>query len=194
VRAREKDAENDEDAQRLAQAQKIREKPVERNPLSRDHSRKVAGDVDYMKMVGKSKSISAKEAAKDRVGAFYCPLTGKTFSDNITYLDHINGKKYQKELGMKMRVERSTTSDVKSLLKRKKVEADEEKAAAAQGDTFVGLDARMARAREDEEARKKQRKDYREDKKKREQEKLQQEQMEGVDPMMAMMGLPMGFK
>ena len=39
-------------------------------------------------------------------------LTGKTFSDNITYLDHINGKKYQKELGMNMRVERSTKDDV----------------------------------------------------------------------------------
>merc|ERR1712196_359884 len=110
ARAAEKDAAED-DGGRLALAQKIREKPVERNPLSRDASRKGAGNVDYMSQIGKVKMTTSKAAAEDRVGAFYCPLTGKTFSD------HINGKKYQRELGMNMRVERSSASDVKRKLK-----------------------------------------------------------------------------
>ena len=101
TRAVEKDAlaENPD----AALAQRIRDKPVERNPRSRDASRGAAGNTDYMSQVGKVKMTTSKDAAKDRVGAFHCPLTGKTFSDDITYLDHINGKKYQKELGMNMR-------------------------------------------------------------------------------------------
>lgn len=144
-RQKEKDAAL-EDGGAQEKARKIREKPVERNPLSAEVSRAGAGNTDYMGQIGKVKMATAKDATKDRVGAFYCPvtilspppsfsvgdtnwpserissslltrrfcsqLTGKTFSDNITYLDHINGKKYQRELGMNMRVERSSKDDV----------------------------------------------------------------------------------
>ena len=74
AKAREKDALADPDGQAAALAQKIREKPVERNPLSRDQSRDKAGNVDYMGQVGKVKMTTSKAAAKDRVGAFYCPV------------------------------------------------------------------------------------------------------------------------
>jgi len=192
AKAREKDALADPDGQAAALAQKIREKPVERNPLSRDQSRDKAGNVDYMGQVGKVKMTTSKAAAKDRVGAFYCPLTGKTFSDNITYLDHINGKKYQKELGMNMRVERSTKDDVKQKLKALKRQRDEDAVAAER--EFVGLDQRMAKQKDDHEAWKKQKRDYKEEKREREKARLEEEQKAGIDPMMAMMGLPMGFK
>ena len=53
----------------------------------------------------------------------------------------------------------------------------------------------MEKAREDHEDWKKQRKEYQAQKKKRKAEELVQEQEEAAyDPMMAMMGLPMGFK
>lgn len=73
------------------------------------------------------------------------------------------------------------------------MQKDEE--AVAEKAEFVGLDTRMEKAREDHEDWKKQRKEYQAQKKKRKAEELVQEQEEAAyDPMMAMMGLPMGFK
>lgn len=73
-RQKEKDA-SLEDGGAQEKARKIREKPVERNPLSAEVSRAGAGNVDYMGQVGKVKMATAKDASKDRVGAFYCPVT-----------------------------------------------------------------------------------------------------------------------
>ena len=39
---------------------------------------------------------------------FMCKETGVVLRDSSSYLDHINGKKQQKALGLSMRVERST--------------------------------------------------------------------------------------
>jgi len=64
-----------EDGGAQEKARKIREKPVERNPLSAEVSRAGAGNTDYMKQIGKVKMATAKDASKDRVGAFYCPVT-----------------------------------------------------------------------------------------------------------------------
>ena len=47
-------------------------------------------------------------------GGFVCKETGKVMRDSISYLDHINGKKQQKMLGMSMRVERSNVHQVSS--------------------------------------------------------------------------------
>ena len=78
---------------------------------------------------------------------------------------------------------------LKSLKRQKEEEAVAEKA------EFVGIDVRMDKAREDHEDWKKQRKEYERDKKKRKADELEKEQEDAsYDPMMAMMGLPMGFK
>jgi len=196
--AKEKIAAADEDAKRLEQAERIRQKPVERNPLSREQSRKVAGDAanDIMSKVGKVKLTTAKAFADDRIGAFHCKLTGKTFSDSITYLDHINGKKYQKELGMNMRVKRSTHTDIKRKLAEHRDRVEEEKNYSKE-DHFVDLDTRMARQAEEYENIKRQKREYKAEKKKREEEELKKEMEAGIDPemkaMAEMMGLPMGF-
>eukprot|EP00958_Prasinococcus_capsulatus_P003578 scaffold323_cov414-Prasinococcus_capsulatus_cf.AAC.60 len=47
--------------------------------------------------------------------------------DSISYLDHINGKKQQKMLGMSMRVERSNVHQVKDRLKFHKEQAANKK-------------------------------------------------------------------
>ena len=57
---------------------------------------------------------------------FKCKETGVILKDSMAYLDHINGKKQQKALGMSMRVERSTVDQVKNAFanaKRKKADA-----------------------------------------------------------------------
>ena len=50
--------------------------------------------------------------------------------DSINFLDHINGKKHQRNMGMSMKVERSTLSQVKerfAMNKRKKEEVEKKK-------------------------------------------------------------------
>ena len=42
---------------------------------------------------------------------FMCKETGVVLRDSSSYLDHINGKKQQKALGLSMRVERSTAGE-----------------------------------------------------------------------------------
>jgi len=194
--AKEKIAAEEDDADRLAKAEYIRKNPVQRNPLNREESRQASGQIDIEGQVGKIKMTTAKAAAADRVGVFHCPATGKTFSDHITYLDHINGKKYQKAMGMNMRVERSSLSDVKSRLKAHAVIQQEKKDTTFE-ERFVSLETRMQNAREDEQQAKRQRVERKQEKKEREQEELKKELESGLDEeqkeMAAMMGLPLSF-
>tara|TARA_B110000305_G_C19060739_1_gene456986 strand:+ start:41 stop:586 length:546 start_codon:yes stop_codon:yes gene_type:complete len=62
---------------------------------------------------------------------FKCQETGVILRDSIAYLDHINGKKQQKALGMSMRVERSTVEQVRGAFDRvKRKKEDDEKESA----------------------------------------------------------------
>ena len=49
--------------------------------------------------------------------------------DSINFLDHINGKKHQRNMGMSMKVERSSLDQVKArfAMNKKKQEDDEKK-------------------------------------------------------------------
>ena len=52
---------------------------------------------------------------KSGVG-WHCKVCDCFLRDSLTYLDHINGRKHQKNLGFSMRVERSTQDQVSSRL------------------------------------------------------------------------------
>lgn len=168
-----------------------REAPVQRAPLQRDKARdKVGGFIDST--VNKRKMVSVKDtAAPGGAGVFYASVTGKTFHDSLTYLDHINGKKYQREKGQNMRAERSTLSDVKGMLARK---TEEKNAGPAE---FKGLDERMEEAREHEDTHFAARRDYRERKRDEEQKQLDDQMKNGLDAesqaMAEMMGMPFSF-
>lgn len=57
----------------------------------------------------------ASATAKSGVG-WHCKVCDCFLRDSLTYLDHINGKKHQRNLGYSMRVERSTKDQVMSRL------------------------------------------------------------------------------
>lgn len=100
--------------------------------------------LDLESKVGTSEIINPEEAAKSsvqitdgvsKVGGsggvgWHCKVCDCYLKDSLTYLDHINGKKHQRNLGYSMRTEKSTTEEVSSRLQqliedRKKKEEEE---------------------------------------------------------------------
>jgi U4/U6.U5 tri-snRNP component SNU23 len=116
---------------------------------------------------------------------FKCKETGVILKDSMAYLDHINGKKQQKALGMSMRVERSTVDQVKARFesaKRKKAEAEDAK--------VLDFAARVAAAAEEEERLRAERQERKKAKKEAKKGNGGDDGLGEMDPEMAAM---MGF-
>ena len=100
-----------------------------------------------------------------------------SIQDSINFLDHINGKKHQRNLGMSMKIERSSLDQVKDRFAKNKAKLEEKK-------KDYDFDERMKELKEEEEKQK----EYRRNKKKRKHEEVEEDNS-GMDPdMMAMMG------
>lgn len=67
--------------------------------------------VDLTSKLGKTQVVTAASTPSQQ-GGWYCETCKCGLKDSINYLDHINGKKHQRELGFSMRVERSTVTQV----------------------------------------------------------------------------------
>ena len=63
--------------------------------------------------VGKHHLVTSSSSLAQQ-GGYYCDICDCLLKDSSTYLDHINGKKHQRALGMTLRAERSTLGDVKA--------------------------------------------------------------------------------
>ena len=115
---------------------------------------------------------------------FMCKETGVVLRDSMSYLDHINGKKQQKALGLSMRVERSTVDQVKARFDAKKRQREEERATSQ-----LDFNKRVALAMEDEEELKRQRAERK--KAKKEAKKAEKEAGEGKagEELEGMMGM-----
>lgn len=72
--------------------------------------------VDLYKNVGVTNVITSSTPLSQR-GGFFCDTCDCLLRDSISFLDHINGKKHQKLLGMHMVVKKSTVEDIKERLK-----------------------------------------------------------------------------
>ncbi|KAG9459595.1 hypothetical protein H6P81_004103 [Aristolochia fimbriata] len=148
---------------------------VQRKPLKhRDF------EVDLSSRLGKTQVVTPIAPLSQQAG-YYCSVCECVVKDSANYLDHINGKKHQRALGMSMRVERASLQQVQErfeILKKRKVE---------ESFSEQDLDARILKQQQEEEERKRERRERKKEKKK---EKAAEENAEEEDPDVAAL---MGF-
>lgn len=84
--------------------------PSERRPLEQ---RKEGVQLDVE--LGKSKIVTT-HTPKQQQGGYWCDVCECLIKDSQAYLDHINGKRHNRLLGMSMRVQRVGVDQVKNRL------------------------------------------------------------------------------
>ncbi|KAJ1911467.1 U4/U6.U5 snRNP associated protein, partial [Tieghemiomyces parasiticus] len=105
----EREAEEDEDRKRKGLPPMKRQRFGAAVP-ERDLLRAREEKVNFEAALGKTQAAGAS----GRQPGFYCKVCDCVLKDNVAYLDHINGKKHQRALGMSMKVERSTLEQVRA--------------------------------------------------------------------------------
>jgi hypothetical protein len=78
-------------------------------------------DLQLEAKLGKRRLVT-EATPQAQVGGYWCEVCQCTLRDNMTYLDHINGRPHQARLGFSVRAERSTVDQVKARFERLKAQ------------------------------------------------------------------------
>eukprot|EP00871_Galdieria_phlegrea_P001904 jgi/Galph1/2714/GphlegSOOS_G1408.1 len=144
--------------------------------------------LDFEKRVGKATVVSS---LKDKNSGFYCEVCKVLQKDSNAYLNHLNSRLHQKQLGMAMRVERVNAEAVKNRIEKlTKQKKGEENTVADKNTTERREETESASLQTEKKANESQVEEREEE----QQNKTPEEESEAsYENMAKVMGLPVSF-